>query len=66
MKNKSCMTNLLEFLYRVTTLIDEGDSVDVIYLDFSKAIDKVPKNRLLDKIKATTLEVMSINGSLNG
>ena len=52
MKNKSCMTNLLEFLERVTTLIDEGDSVDVIYLDFSKAFDKVPKNHLLYKIKA--------------
>ncbi len=52
MKNKSCTTNLLEFLDRVTTLIDQGDSVDVIYLDFSKAFDKVPKNRLLDKIKA--------------
>ena len=37
---------------RVTAWIDEGDSVDVIYLDFSKAFDKVPKNRLLDKIKA--------------
>ena len=52
MKNKSCTTNLLEFLDRVTTLIEDGDSVDVIYLDFSKAFDKVPINRLLDKIKA--------------
>ena len=51
MKNKSCMTNL-EFLDRVTTLIDEGDSIDVIYLDFSKALDKVSRNRLLDNIKA--------------
>ena len=51
MKNKSCMTNL-EFLDRVTTLIDEGDSVDVIYLDFSKAFDKVYRNHLLDNIKA--------------
>ena len=52
MKNKSCTTNLLEFLDRVTMLIEDGDSVDVIYLDFSKAFDKVPINRLLDKIKA--------------
>ena len=29
MKNKSYTTNLLEFLDRVTTLIDQGDSVDV-------------------------------------
>ena len=52
MKNKSCTTNLFEFLDRVTKLIEDGDSVDVIYLDFSKAFDKVPINRLLDKIKA--------------
>ena len=43
-------------------MIDEGDNVDVIYLDFSKAFDKVPINRLLDKIKAHNIRgIMSIN-----
>ena len=40
MKNKSCLTNLLEYLETILTNIDEADSVDVIYLDFAKAFDK--------------------------
>ena len=40
-KGRSCLTNLLEFLDRVTGCVDAGDSVDVIFLDFAKAFDKV-------------------------
>ena len=49
-KGRSCLTNLLVFLDKVTGYIDEG-YVDVIYLDFAKAFDKVPHQRLLDKLK---------------
>ena len=52
MPHKSCTTNLLEFLEIVTKLFDEGKSVDLMYLDFSKAFDKVPRKRLILKIKA--------------
>jgi len=51
-KNKSCVTNLLEFLETITNEIDTGACMDVIYLDFSKAFDKVPKLRLLEKCRA--------------
>ena len=34
MKHKSCTTNLLEFLDNVTKMVDNGDPVDIIYLDF--------------------------------
>ena len=47
MKGRSCLTNLLEYLETVTKLLDEGVPVDVIYLDFAKAFDKVPHARLL-------------------
>ena len=30
----------------------EGDSVDIIYLDFAKAFDKVPHRRLLSKLRS--------------
>ncbi|MES9881396.1 MAG: reverse transcriptase domain-containing protein [Sedimenticola sp.] len=50
MKGKSCTTQLLEFLEDISEAIDNGDDVDVIYLDFCKAFDKVPHNRLLVKL----------------
>jgi len=41
---------LLEYLEYVVNQIDAGDPVDVIYLDFQKAFDKVPHCRLLQTI----------------
>ena len=52
MLGKSCLTNLLEFFEDVTRKIDRGESVDVVYLDFQKAFDKVPHRRLVGKIRA--------------
>ena len=52
LKSKSCVTNLLEFLEVVTNAVDSGEWFDVVYLDFSKAFDKVPKLRLLETLKA--------------
>jgi ribonuclease P/MRP protein subunit RPP40 len=52
MKGRSCLTNLLEFLEEVTVNLDEGRPVDVIYLDFAKAFDKVPHERLFRKLIA--------------
>ena len=50
--HRSCLTNLLEFLEVITKLIDEGHNVDVVFLDFSKAFDKVPHVRLMSKVRA--------------
>jgi len=41
-KDRSCVTNLLEFLEQATTVVDGGAGFDIIYLDFAKAFDKVP------------------------
>ena len=49
---RSCMTNLLEFLEFVSNYVDQGIPIDVIYLDFQKAFDKVPHKRLMLKIKS--------------
>ena len=48
-RGRSCLTNLLEFFEEVYERMDEGKPVDVVYLDFAKAFDKVlikdwPKN----------------------
>ena len=50
--SKSCTTNLLEFLEVATRTVDEGNNLDVVYLDFSKAFDLVPRKWLLSKLKA--------------
>ena len=49
-KNRSCLTNLLEFLNYVTDKVDRGKPVDILYLDFSKAFDKVSHQRLIFKL----------------
>ena len=36
----------------VTNNVDEGSAVDVVYLDFSRAFDKVPHGRLLHEVKS--------------
>ena len=51
-KHKSCLTNLLCFLEEITKWVDDGSPVDVIYLDFQKAFDKVPHQRLIRKLKS--------------
>jgi hypothetical protein len=43
----------------VAEKLDSGEPVDVIYLDFQKAFDNVPHERLLSKLKA-----IGINGKL--
>ena len=45
-KGSSCLTNLLEFYEAVSDWVDEGKAVDIEYLDFKKAFDKVPHRRL--------------------
>ena len=42
LKAKSCLTICLCFLEEITKWVDDGSPVDVIYLDFQKAFDKVP------------------------
>ena len=49
---KSCLTNLLEYLEYAVNEIDTADPVDVIYLEFQKAFDKVSHRRLLQKLRA--------------
>jgi len=49
---RSCLTNLLDFFESVTKELDKGNEVDLVYLDFCKAFDKVPHCRLIKKLHA--------------
>ena len=61
LKSKSCLTNLLCFFEEITKWVDEGSPVDIIYLDFQKAFDKVPHQRLILKLKSHGIGISIIN-----
>ncbi len=61
MPGRSCATNLTEFMDKVTRSVDEGSPVDIIYLDFAKAFDKVPRQRLLNKLRAKKIDEKTVN-----
>ena len=51
-QGRSCNTQLLEAIHDWTNSIEEGHPVDVIYLDYRKAFDSVPFERLFKKLHA--------------
>ena len=50
--NRSCLTSLLEFSENILEGIDNGEALDVIFLDLKKAFDTVPHCRLIMKLEA--------------
>ena len=59
-KSEVMFNKYVIILEEITKLIDEGSPVDIIYLDFQRAFDKVPHQRLLLKLKAHgTLVIIS-------
>ena len=49
---RSTTLQLLYVLDKWTEIIDDGGTIDAIYMDFMKAFDKVPHERLLRKVEA--------------
>ena len=48
----SCITQLLHAMEHWTKNLDDGNDVDIVYLDFCKAFDCVPHQRMLSTLKA--------------
>ena len=51
-KRRSCITQLLEVIEDLTQILDSKEPIDIVYLDFRKAFDTVPHERLLNKLQA--------------
>ena len=49
---RDCMTNLLLTIETLTSIMEDGRAVDIIYTDFAKAFDSVPHKRLISKVNA--------------
>ena len=49
--NKNCMPNLLICMENWTYMLENGHPIYIICTDFAKAFDRVPHQRLLQKMK---------------
>ena len=56
---RSCLSQLLAHYDYILSQLEQGNNVDIIYLDFAKAFDKVDHGILLHKLRA-----MGIKGKL--
>ena len=50
-KKRSCLTQSLDHVDNILKTVDKGEEVDVIYLGYAKAFDKVDHKILLAKAK---------------
>ena len=48
---RSCETQLVTLIHELLSALDEGTQTDMVILDFSKAFDCVPHQRLLKKLR---------------
>ena len=46
----NCETQLLTLVHELAETVDTGGQMDLVILEFSKAFDRVPHRRLLEKL----------------
>ncbi|KAF2363170.1 Reverse transcriptase domain [Trinorchestia longiramus] len=56
-EKRSCFTNLSDFFGEVNRIYDRTKAAKLVYLDFQKAFDKVPHERLMTKVEAHGIRV---------
>ena len=55
-EKRGCILQLLKVLDEIVTSLENGNPVDMIYLDIQKAFDSVPHQRLIKKIKSLGID----------
>lgn len=65
MKGKSCLTDPMAFYNKVTSSMDEGRTVDFVYLDFSNIFGTVSCNIVSDKLMKYGLDKWTVRWSEN-
>ena len=58
---RSCESQLITTVHDLALNLDKGKQTDVILLDFSKAFDKVPHQRLLSKLHFYGIQNSTLN-----
>jgi len=59
-KEKSCLTSMVDFRDVMTSWVDEGRAVNIVYLDFSKIFDAVSHNILAGKLRKCGIEAWTV------
>ena len=59
-KGLSCETQLVEFSHALLTNMHIGHQTDIIIIDFARAFDKVNHNKLIYKLKAHRVDVLTV------
>ncbi|KAK4823788.1 hypothetical protein QYF61_006510 [Mycteria americana] len=62
-KGKAGLTNLRTFYNKMTGLVDERRTIDIVYLDFSKAFDTVCRKILIDKLLMYGLDEQTVRAT---
>ena len=60
-EGRSCLSNLLEVMEDWTQIVDDGDGIDVAYLDFRKAFDLVSHKHLIYKMSKYGIKSQVLN-----
>ena len=60
----SCVTQLLDVIESWTRILDAGGVVDAIYFDLAKAVDTVPRERMLLKCYAHGIQGSTLTDTL--
>jgi len=64
-KEKSCLINLIAFYDGMTSWVDEGRTMDVVYLNFSKALGTFCHNILIGNLRKCGLDEWTVRWTEN-